>query len=165
MKIVPTVQTIYERLYVANPTTNDELSTEYALRFVSDLLITDPTNNVLRRLSVDICYLKVKTFPRVFIERFCIGILSEYILNQYAVNVAEAYILGYVLLNKPIELNILYFKLGTAGLVSSALINGTRIQDPEAVAQFLIKSLTDAELIRTTENKFVVLGKNFSLDI
>lgn len=165
MKIIPTIQTVYEKLYVANPTVNDELQAQYALRFISDLLITDPTNNTLRRLAVDVSNLKAKTFSRTFIERFCIGVLSEYILDKYAVNVAEAYAIGYVLLAKPIELNILYFKLGSSGLISNALINGQRVQDPEAIAQFLLKSLTDAELLKFTENKLVVLGKNFHLDI
>jgi hypothetical protein len=165
MKIVPTIQSIYERLYVANPTVNDELSIQYALRFISDLLINDAENATLKRLACDISRLKAKTFPRIFIERFCIGVLSEHIFERYAVNVAEAYAIGYVLLTKPIELHTLYFKLGTSGLISTALINGERIQDPEAIAQFLIKSLTDAEIIKFTENKLVVLGKNFALDV
>jgi hypothetical protein len=166
MIVKDTIEDIYHSLYFRMQRTfGDELPTQEVLKFVGERLKTHPDNNTLKQFQIEIINLKAKIISPIFVERFCLQKLSNYILDAYAVNVAEAFILGYIVLNKPVEINSLYFKIGMSGLVGPTVVRGERISDIEAISQFLIKSLTDAQLINVTDNQLVLLGKQFVLDI
>ena len=163
--MIRTILGLYERLFIANPNSNkDKLSSKYACEYLVERVKLHLTEPIYRDLLQQIVSLKTSELPPFFIERYCLGKLSDRILETYPVNIAEAYILAYVILNKPVPSDILYFKLGTSGLLAPSLINGKMITDIEAVAAFLIKSLSDAEMIKITDNGYVIIGKCFPLD-
>jgi hypothetical protein len=164
VSMITTILGLYERLFITNPNTKDKSSVKYACDYLVERIKLDLTEPIYRELLQKIVSLKVDELPPMFIERYCLGKLSDHILTVYPVNVAEAFILSYVILNKPVPLDILYFKLGASGLLAPSLINGVKVLDIEAVAAFLIKSLNDAEMIKTTESQYVVIGKCFPLD-
>ena len=159
-----TIQIIYERLHsqvsFANPMGGSvDVLSEQAVRFLEAKSQID-NNAIYAELIKSICALKTYRLPTNFIERFCLGKISDHLLNIYPLNIAEAYVLGYVMLNRITELPIIFLKLGTSGLIKiPTLINGSRVQDIEAIAQFIIKSLTDAKLLKVTDNGSVIPGK------
>lgn len=160
--MIRTIQIIYDRLSHAHSMkTVGEIESAQAIRFLSEKSKIDPTNEVYHQLISQISKFRDKYVPTGFIERFCLGKISEFILSKYPINIAEAFVVSYVILNAPIKLDTLYFKLGTSGLISPTIINGVRVEDIEAIAQFVIKSLIDAELIKITDNQLVILHKQF----
>lgn len=162
-----TLQIVYDKFYLDynfKPSVCDTLKTDQVLRFLAEKSKIDPSNTIYNELIKKIINLKTKEIDPIFVERFCISKLSEKILQIYPVNIAEAFVLGYVLLNTTIAANLVYFKLGNSGLLAPTVIDGVRITDIEAVSQFLIKSLSDAELISLNDNRCVTIGKKFSVD-
>jgi hypothetical protein len=164
-RMINTIQIIYNRLYQANPRshTYDDWDTAQVMRLLNEKSKIDPKEDIYRELILKISQLKTKTITQSFIERFCLAKLSEAILEEYPVNVAEAYVLAYIMLNKPTDMNGMYFKLGTSGLLGSTLINGEMISDIEAVAKFIITSLQEAELLIIVEDRWLKPGKNLIL--
>jgi len=163
--MMKTVQLIYNHLCQVDPhqSSYDELDSAQAMRFLSEKTKLNPKEDTYRELLLQISALKVKHIPFSFVERFCLAEISNQILSEYAVNVAEAYVLSYVLLNDPTDMNGMYFKLGTSGLLSPTLINGVRIADVEAIAQFIITSLKEAELLLIRDERWLKPGKNLIL--
>jgi len=163
--MIHTIQIIYNRLYQANPRshTYDDWDSAQVMRLLNEKSKIDPKEDIYRELILKISQLKTKTITQSFIERFCLAKLSEAILEEYPVNVAEAYVLAYITLNKPTDINGMYFKLGTSGLLGPTLINGEMISDIEAVAKFIITSLQEAELLIIVEDRWLKPGKNLIL--
>lgn len=164
-RMIHTIQIIYNRLYQANPRshTYDDWDSAQVMRLLNEKSKVDPKEDIYRELILKISQLKSKTITQSFIERFCLAKLSEAILEEYPVNVAEAYVLSYITLNKPTDINGMYFKLGTSGLLGPTLINGEMISDIEAVAKFIITSLQEAELLIIVEDRWLKPGKNLIL--
>jgi len=163
--MIHTIQIIYNRLYQANPRshTYDDWDSAQVMRLLNEKSKIDPKEDIYRELILKISQLKTKTITQSFIERFCLAKLSEAILEEYPVNVAEAYVLAYITLNKPTDINGMYLKLGTSGLLGPTLINGEMISDIEAVAKFIITSLQEAELLIIVEDRWLKPGKNLIL--
>jgi len=156
------LQIIYNRLYDNLPTT--ELDSKQVIRFLNEKLKID-SNQYYSDLSKQILTLKCKTIRPLFIERYCLSKLSEYILTEYPVNIAEAFALAYILLNKPVDINTLYFKLGTSGLLTPTIIRGEKIEDIEAIAQFVITSLLDADLIKKNSESKLIPGSYLNISL
>jgi hypothetical protein len=164
-RMIQALQTIYNRLYQPNPRSYDfdDLHTSQVLRYLEIKEQVNSQDDYYRQLAVEICKLKTPTFSPVFIERFCLAKLSAFILAEYELNVAAAYALAYVTLNKPTDLNNMYFKLGTSGLLGPTTIKNEKITDVEAISGFIISSLREAELLSISDGRWLKPGKKFIL--
>lgn len=163
--MIRSLQLIHGRLFHANPLALvDQHKTDHVIRFLQDQEKINPTETVFRELINNINKLRVQEVSPIYIERFCLSKISEVLLQTYPLNIGEAYALAYIRLNHMVELNLLHFKLGESRLLTPALINGQRVEDVEAISQFIIKSLADAGLIKITENRYVLIGPNFKAD-
>jgi hypothetical protein len=164
--MMKSLEHIYYRLHGgATRSASGITSTADAMKYLLGQRELHPTNGLYRRLISDINRLRETYLPSGFIERFCIGQLSEYILLKYPLNIAEAYLLSYLLLVKHADIHSVYYKLGNSGLIGHTQINGVMITDVEAVSQFMMKSLANAELIMMTDSGHVLRGKNFYIDL
>ncbi len=163
--MVKTLKIIYNRLYQPYPRSQsyDELDTAQVIRFLDEKLKIDPQEEIYQELILQITKLRSKDISPAFIERFCLAKISNAILDEYAVNVAEAYVLSYILLNDPTDIGVMYFKLGTSGLLNPTLIAGERIEDIEAIAKFIITSLQEADLLKVSDERWLKPGKAFIL--
>lgn len=159
-----TLKLIYEKLCRSYQASNTDVLTTDVLRLLKDKSKAEPEQVLYKDLIVQISELKSPTVTLLFIERYCLSKLSDKILEQYAVNVAEAFTLSFILLNKPVELSNLYFKLGNSGLLGPTLINGQKISDVEAVAEFVISSLEKVKFI-TVYEKWATVGPAFKLEV
>lgn len=164
-RMIKTIQSIYNRLYQPYPRsqTYDDLDSAQVMRYLNEKLTINPKEDIYRELILQISKLRSKDIQPAFIERFCLSKISNVILDEYAVNVAEAYVLSYVLLNDPTDIGGMYFKLGTSGLLGPTLIKGELIADVEAVAKFIITSLHEADLLKISDERWLKPGKNLIL--
>lgn len=155
------IQTIYNRLYQPTPRseTYDELNTTQVLRFLEIKEKVNPRDTVYRELAIEVAKLRCAEIPPAFIERFCLAQIARLVLAEYDLNIAQAYTLAYVMLNKPTDLNSMYFKLGTSGLLSPTVIGGQKIQDVEAIAGVVINSLHRLELLTISDTRWLKPGK------
>lgn len=159
------LQIIYDRFYTNNPSASThDLNTDQVIRFLQEKSKLDTGTIAYNEMISAVSSLKSKEIPPSFIELSCIAKIANQLIDIYPINIAEAFILGYLILNEIVLLSTLYFKLGISGLITPTIINGTKIQDVEAIAQFMINSLKEVELIAITENDNVMLGKQFSND-
>ncbi len=162
--MIRTLQIIYNRFYNGNArSTLDTLDAAQVIRFLNEKVKIEPSQEIYGDLIVRISKLKTKTIEPIFIERYCLAKLSDAILAEYSVNVAEAYTLAYVSLNKPTDIGGMYFKLGTSGLLGTTMIDGERITDIEAVAKFVVSSLHKAGLLIISDRRWLKPGVNFIL--
>jgi len=163
--MIQALQSIYNRLYQPNPRSYDfdDLHTSQVLRFLEIKEQASPRYDYYRQLAIEICKLKTPTFSPAFIERFCLAKLSAAILAEYEINVAAAYALAYITLNKPTDLNNIYFKLGTSGLIGPTNIYNSKITDVEAISGFIINGLREAELVAISDGRWLRPGKKFIL--
>ena len=159
-----TIKTIYNQLYKPTAPRGFDLHIDQAVKILLEKERVEPTNAIYRELIVKLSSFKVRKIDPLFIERFCLSKLSSRILEQYPVNIVEAFVLAYLLLNNPMHINTLYFQIGVSGLISPTIINGQRVQDVEAIAQFVLKSLQEAELISFSDQTWVELGDKFKLE-
>lgn len=160
------LQIIYNRLVVNNPKALSEpLETEQVLRFLEEKSKIDPANIYYLALINQIIELKSKKVDPVFVERFCLARLSDQILLEYPVNIAEAFVIAFVLLNGRVEKNLLHFKLGYSGLIAPTVIKGNKINDVEAIAQFILNSLYESEILKLVDTQWVYPGKNLFIKI
>lgn len=155
---------IYRKLYQNNPRYSVlELDTTHILLWLQQQIKSTNLSDAIaiyNELSEAVKSLQEIQIPMSFIERFCLAKLSEKIQAAYAVNVAEAYALAYIVFNSPIDLHTIYFKLGTSGLLVPTLINNEKVQDIEAIAKFIIDNLQQTNLI-TIAGLYVSLGREF----
>lgn len=167
---VPTLLTlrlINNRLYqgVTIRSATHMLETNQVLRFCSTKAKLDPRNTIYDELIVKVCKLKAKEISPLFIERFCLGKITDHLLSHYSFNVGEAFVIAYVMLNQVIDLDTLYFKINSSGLLSSATIGGDHLTDVEAISKLLIVSLLHEGFLHKAANVWLNLGKNFHPDL
>lgn len=158
---------IYSRLYRTIAESKQEatvLSVPQAIQFLNTKQAIDPHNVYYAALISEVVSLKAHYIEPIFVERFCLARLSEVIMMDYPINVAEAFALSFVLLNSPVDKHYLHFKLGYSGLLNPMKINGKLIEDVEAISQFVLRSLYDAELINVKED-FVLPGPELKIQL
>lgn len=157
------LQVIYDTLYNGPLCIASNLKYLDVVKFLVERDNKKP-NSVYNELLIKVKKLKSSDIDPVFIERFCLAKITNEVLDLYPVNIAEAYVVSYVLLNKNVGITTLYFKLGHSGLLTPALINGERVENTETISTFIVKSLYDADLIKITEHHLVMPGKKLQLE-
>lgn len=126
---------------------------------------TDNPQSIWQDLLTQVLSLKKTEIDPAFIERFCLSRIADVVLEQYPINVAEAFAIACVLLMQPMTLDLLHFKLGSSRLLCPTLIRGTRVEDVEAISDFVVFNLTEAQLLKVTDNRYVCTGEKLSLDL
>lgn len=162
--MIPALEYIYMALYEDAPSVTDPLLCQKAIKILRDRFETtkDP---IYHELLITLnSFSATQDIPVFFIEKFCLSKLSDKILERYPVNIAEAFVISYILLNRYVDVNSLYLKLGNSGLLTPTLINGVITKDVEDIAHFVVKSLIDGELITLTDNNHLIVGKKFKID-
>lgn len=153
---------IYNNLYVKeDPSYNFDNIKKYLLFKIKETAENSESyyNDLLIQIN------SLSNLDRRFIEQYCLSKISNIVIDQYAVNIAEAYVIAFVLLNSPASVFLVCFKLGNSGLLTTTNIKGTKITDIDALANYVLKSLQDAKLIKITDNDYIIPGINLSIKL
>ncbi len=127
---------------------------------ISTLLykIRGPEGNLLRR--------KLTNFPAPlvpidYIERICLSLLTDRVLERYNLHISEAYVISSILLLSKIGLHMLEVRLTRSGLLPSSKGGPSPVNEPSKVFNRIIDDLDFYSLIHLDKYELCHPGKMF----
>lgn len=160
--MIRVLKTIYDWLVIQTPPPK-LCESNRAIGFLAERLKVNP-DPLFRELRDQVRALRAREIPVAYIENYCIGKLSQHILATYPLNIGEAYVLSYVLLEKFPKTEMVFHKLGYSGLLSPTIIKGELVADIERVSTHIIDSLLSEKLLEAMDNGYLHIGPAFELE-
>lgn len=158
IKMLRPIKLIYEKLFTSS---SQVISVQEATRYLKYQINLGGHTFHYRELMETL--LERNSVSPGFIERFCLSKCAECVLEQHSLNIASAYAVAYIMLNRPTSHSVLHFKIMGSGLLSTIESKDVKITDIEEISKFVINDLVDKELLHLTDNNFILLGKNCKL--